>query len=314
MSYEYKVEEKNVKSSFKCHQTEENQVEYCIFFYDKYVGAFSYRIPRTLLMYENKLEIAQVTTKKDDDTCEAIRTAMSKILPLDKELFINIFLDSSTLLYQEKNANKYFMFFHTNVDLKTHYKYSWSEDLSSIDDANNHCAFFAKWITKKKLSTGQKASIVALLAKIAAAPISIGVGVASYKYAKNRQHKYLFDKKKPNFFVPVEATKDMMPTEKTYQDVWELYKKTLITTISQIKIDIISNKKKLLQFLDQNANNLFPVPTWKNPSFLENQAKLTTVVLYLNKKNKASKAAIQFWEQDKEIRRPDFIEQLKMLS
>jgi hypothetical protein len=108
----------------------------------------------------------------------------------------------------------------------------------------------------------------------------------------------------------------MKPTEKTYHDVWNLYEQTMLTTIPQIEKYILSKTKKLLAFLNKYADRLFPVPAWKNPSFLDNQAKLTTVVLFLDKKNKASEAAIKFWEQfkkDKEIARSDFIEQLNKL-
>ena len=305
----YEIEIPN--DNFKCMKVDQ-PVDYCFFFYDKYDGAYSYRIPRTLLTMNNYLIVNHVDAIVGENNCEKIWDTLKWCIPQLDSLQL-VLQQYTTIWYQEKNTNKYFIFIPLRLGAGAKANgYSFSADLT---EGNNTCDHFANLIIKQKLSTGQKASIVGYGA----------LGMASYKYAKHRKnlkvHKYLFDKKKPYYFVPL-LNDTMMPTESEYKGVGNLYEKTMRMAIPHIphkNLDIASNAsntKKLLTILDKNADRLFPVPAWKNPSFLENQAKLTTVVLFLNKKNKASKAAITFWEQfekDKEIRRPDFIEQLNKL-
>ena len=313
----YEIEIPN--DNFKCMKVDQ-PVEYCFFFYDKYDGEFSYRIPRTLLTMNNYLIVNHVDAIVGENNCEKIWDTLKWCIPQLDSLQL-VLQQYTTIWYQEKNTNKYFIFIPLRLGAGAKANgYSFSADLT---EGNNTCDHFANLIIKQKLSTGQKASIVALFTAVTAGYGALGM--ASYKYAKHRKnlkvHKYLFDKKKPYYFVPL-LNDTMMPTESEYKGVGNLYEKTMRMAIPHIphkNLDIASNAsntKKLLTILDKNADRLFPVPAWKNPSFLENQAKLTTVVLFLNKKNKASKAAITFWEQfekDKEIRRPDFIEQLNKL-
>jgi hypothetical protein len=329
MEISYKVQEDKIKDAknvtFECNIVE-NPVEYCIFLYNEYLQKGDYKIPIKLMMLGNNLYFKHVTIGSGQNVCVKIIEELTRNDGSSSEDPFKHFgapqklTDGSTILYEEKDTNKYFMFL--KIDSVTE-SYSWSEDLSTLEltNENKTCVSFAKWINnkknEKKVSTGQKASIVALLASIAAAAGS--VAMARYKSSKERKrhrvHKYVFDKNNPNYYVPVEVTTDMMPTESEYQVAWNLYKKTMHIAIPRIQNQIVSNTEQLVTFLEKYADRLFPVPAWKNPLFLDNQAKLTTVVLYLNKKNKASEAAVLFWEQfkkDKEIRRPDFIKQLNL--
>ena len=324
---------------FKCDDNVSGTVNYyCIFLYRDSIQKDHYNIPLKLLMKGDNLHFKSLTITDQKNVCNEIISVCTdtdeevraptyeKNIWSEDPFFIfkspELLTDEKTIFYQEKGTNKYFLFLELKPSTwdTSGTSYTWSEDLSKlkITNYNNSCYSFAKWINdkknEKKVSTGQKASIVALLATIAAAG---SVAMARYKSSKQRKHhrvhKYLFDKKNPNYFVPL-LTDTMMPTETEYQVAWNLYKKTMRIAIPRIQDHIVSNTEKLVTFLEKYADRLFPVPAWKNPLFLDNQAKLTTVVLYLNKKNKVSKAAVLFWEQfkkDKEISRHDFIVQLQ---
>jgi hypothetical protein len=176
------------KDYFKCMIVDQ-PVEYCFFYYDKYDEKFSYRIPRTLLMKNNNLVVNNVNAISGENNCDNIWDALKWFLPQRNALQLYL-LHDTTIWYQEKNTNKYFIFIKLKLTGQNQEEgLSFSADITegNITDENNTCVPFANFIIKQKLSTGQKASIAALFATIAAVPVA-AIGIAAYK---NQQSKRL---------------------------------------------------------------------------------------------------------------------------
>jgi len=310
-----------------------NMVEYCIFFYNKIIkNKDNWDIPKLLLMFGENVHYkhVQITTGKNvcDQIIENVKS-YNKSYNNNTDPFNTItrsmIVDKNTIIYKENKKNIYYMFLNIDPEnLKENESYKLSETKTdTVTDVDKNCLSFLKWIESQKnktktFSSGQKASIATLLGTLAAT--GAGIMFERYKSSKKKKvlrvHKFVFEKKSPTYYLPI-LYDDMKPTNQKYQVSWLLYKKTLNILIPRINHYMQSNQENVIKILEKYCDKLFPVPAWKNSLFLENQAKLTTIVLFLNKKNITSNAALLFWNQFKEnkkVRRNDFVKALKEIG
>lgn len=159
--------------------------------------------------------------------------------------------------------------------------------------------------------------IVGLLALFAAT--ALGVSLAKTRLVANTaKTKFRFNHLKPTFFEPVKDTSSMNPVlTAASANAWQSYKKSLRLCVKHIHAELTQDPSGVCKTLLKHRNELFPLTAWVDKAFFVNQAKLTTVVLYLKTKGythkRLTKRNILFWEQytDKKDRRDDLVEELE---
>jgi hypothetical protein len=181
---------------------------------------------------------------------------------------------------------------------------------------------FQQWMATKMnpdapiLSTTASLGIGGMLAALAATGLGIYMARQQTKSRQKdkRVHKYHFNSNEPNYHEVLPTQRSMAPDD-VHSQPWRDYRKAVKMAATHIRLELPAQPAKVAEFLTKYRRALFPVPAWTAADFLDNQARLTTVVLYLQPGHpRLAEAALDFWQQFKDqklLRRKDFVRQLQ---